>query len=70
MTQKFEETSSVFYNIKGVVGQKRTVKADKTVRLCSKQFEEERGSLFRLFSLLPRQLGIGMEQHIKFLDTI
>ena len=63
MTQKFEETSSVLYNIKGVVGQKRKVKADKTVRLCSKQFEEEHGSLFLVFSRLARQLGIGMEQH-------
>jgi hypothetical protein len=68
MTQKFEETSSVLYNIKGVLGQKRKVKADKTVRLYSKQFKEEHESLFLVFSLLPRQLGFGMEQHIKLFD--
>jgi len=60
MTQKFEETSSVLYNIKGVVGQKRQVRADKTVRLCNKQFKEENESIFLLFSHLPRQLGFGM----------
>jgi len=70
VTQKFVETSSVVYNIKGVVGQKRKVKADKNLRFCSKQFEEEHRSLFLAFSRLPRQLGIGMEQHIKFLDMI
>ena len=69
MTQKFEETRSVLYNIKGFVGQKRKVKADKTVRLCSKQFKQHE-SLFLLFSRLPRQLGIDMEQHTKFLDMI
>jgi hypothetical protein len=69
-TQKFEETSSVLYNIKGVFGQKRKVKADKTLSLCSKQFKEEHESLFLVFSRLPRQLGVGMEQQIKFLDMI
>jgi hypothetical protein len=69
MTQKFEETSSVLYNIKGFFGQKSKVKADKTVSLCSKQFKEDE-SLFLVFSRLPRLLGIGVDQHIKFLDTI
>jgi hypothetical protein len=70
MAQRFEETSSVLYNIKVVIGQKRKVKADKTVRLCSMQFKEDQESLFLVFSPLPRQLGIGMEQNIKFLDMI
>ena len=39
MTKKIEETSSVLYNIKGVVGQKREAKADKTMNLRKKQFK-------------------------------
>jgi hypothetical protein len=70
MTQKFEETSSVLYNVKGVAGQKRQVRADKTVRLCNKQIKEEHESIFLLFSHLPRQLGFGMKQRMKFLDMI
>jgi hypothetical protein len=69
MTQIFEETSSVLYNIKGFFVQKRKVKADKTMRLCSKQIKEHE-SLFLVFSRLPRHLGVGMDQNIKFLDTI
>jgi ribosomal protein L31E len=39
MTQKFEEASSVLYDIKGVVGQKRKVKADKTVRFVQQRVQ-------------------------------
>ena len=69
LVQKFEETGFVFYNIKGVVGQKRRLAADQTVHL-RKQFKEDQGSQFLKFSRLPQQLDIGMEQHTKFSDTI
>jgi hypothetical protein len=60
----------MYYIIKGVVGQKRKVKADKPCACGESSSKKINKVSFSCFSRLPQQLGIGMEQHIKFLDVI